>query len=320
MAGRFPFRLFPVLVLAIALAIPVPYAVAEGTPADGPGNPFADLGLPQIDITMTDTAFEGVPATLTAGRHVVALTNATSIEGEPSGGTFLRLPDGMDADAFLEMVAGPEASPVAEMGAEGSPAAAEDEVPMWFFEVVMAGGPFADPGATAYAVVELTPGEWIFWAESSDAPQGAVQISVTGEAPADSPLPTPGIRLEMSDFAFTFDGPVSAGPVVIELANTGDQPHFVIIAQVPDGTTVDDVMGLLEQEFTGATPAPDAEGGLAFEDVIPVFNHGNQSAGTTAWYADELQAGTHVAVCFIPDLETGMPHVMLGMIEVFEVS
>lgn len=329
-------RLFVVFLLATALAAPALGMTAQATPVADPVNPFADLGLPQIDITVTDTAFEGIPGELEAGRYVVALTNALSTE-EPGGGAFMQLPEGMAFEDFAAFVGpapasadgemAPEGSPVADMGPEGSPAAEDggggDAPPDWYYEVAMAGGPYAGPNSTVFAVVELTAGDWVFWAEYPGAPQGPVSMTVSGELPADAAVPTADVRIEMSDFEFALDGPVNAGLNVIELPNVGEQPHFILVAQAPDGTTEEDVLGMIEREFMAfesGTPAATPEGGLSFEDVVDVFSTGDQSAGTTAWYAADLQPGTHVAICFVTDPETGMPHVMLGMIEVFEVE
>ncbi len=325
MVTRSLVRLLLVTLLATALAAPAMGAASQATPVTESINPFADLGLSQIDITITDSAFEGVPSELEAGRYVVALTNSTSSE-ESSGGTFMQLPDGMGFEDFAALVAPVSATPEVELAPEGSPAAetAGDEPPDWFYEVAIAGGPYADPGSTAYAVVDLMAGDWVFWAEYPGAPQAPVSIAVAGEFPADAPVPAADVRIEMSEFAFTLDGPVSAGLNVIELANVGEQPHFAFIGQVPEGTTEDDVLDLIERVFmefeSGGTPMATPEGGLAFEDVVDVFSDGDQSGGVTAWYAAEFETGTHVALCFITDPETGLPHVMLGMIEIFEVE
>jgi hypothetical protein len=38
------------------------------------------------------------------------------------------------------------------------------------------------------------------------------------------------------------------------------------------------------------------------------------------WLALDLQPGTYVALCFIPDEAPGAPHALLGMIQVFTVG
>lgn len=318
------------LVVLATLALGRGTLAAQATPT-ATVNPFAGLGLPQIDITVTDTAFAGVPADLDAGRYVVALTADTS---DPAGGGgFLRVPEGMTADDFIALVAPPpSATPVSgDPETEASPAAEEggDEgPPPWYYETTLAGGPYATAGETAYAVVDLTAGEWVFWAEFPGAPQAPQPIKVTGELPADLPEPAADVTVELSDFAFGFSAPLTAEPQVIAVPNVGAQPHFLGIAAVPAGTTVEDVLALLESEIAGEEGTPEAGspeqatpvGGLSFEDVVDVFGTGDQSAGATAWYSIDLAPGTYVAVCFVTDPESGMPHVMLGMIELVEVE
>jgi hypothetical protein len=38
------------------------------------------------------------------------------------------------------------------------------------------------------------------------------------------------------------------------------------------------------------------------------------------WPLLDLEPGTYVAVCWVPDSRNGMPHVMEGMLDVFTVS
>lgn len=317
-------RFLVVVMLGTALMVPASGVAAQATPVGSLENPFADLGLPQLEITVTDSAFEGVPAELDAGRYVVAFTNETT-EEDSSGGAFLQIPEGMTTDEFLEMTAPSAATPSGDaVGAEASPAAegGPGETPPWYYETQIAGGPYADQGESTYVVVDISAGDWVFWAEYPGAPQAPEPIVVSGEAPADLPVPEADVTIEMSEFAFAFSGPISAGPQVVELANVGEQPHFVGMGALPAGTTTEDILALIESEFGGppATPMATPEGGLSFENIPEVFGSGDQSGGVTAWYSINLEPGTHGAICFITDPETGMPHVMLGQIEVFEVE
>ena len=48
------------------------------------------MALPEIAVTITETAFEGVPAELAAGRYVLTVTNALApAEGPVSISTFV---------------------------------------------------------------------------------------------------------------------------------------------------------------------------------------------------------------------------------------
>lgn len=90
-----------------------------------------------------------------------------------------------------------------------------------------------------------------------------------------------------------------------------DQTHEFQLLRVPNGTTA---AGLL-QCFTGPpsactlTSEPVDAGGAA--SIAP---------GSTHWVELHLKPGTYAAVCFVPDINTGMPHAFMGMITVFKVK
>ena len=43
------------------------------------------------------------------------------------------------------------------------------------------------------------------------------------------------------------------------------------------------------------------------------------SPGNTVWAVLDLEPGDYIAICFVPDAESGAPHAMLGMIAPFTV-
>src|SRR5215210_2743591 len=87
----------------------VPVLAQDASPASGGSHPFADLALPEIAVTITETAFEGVPMELTAGRYVLTVTNALEAGAGPagpesSGVNFLQLPDSLTVEACIARV------------------------------------------------------------------------------------------------------------------------------------------------------------------------------------------------------------------------
>jgi hypothetical protein len=122
-------------------------AAQEATPAAAT---FADtMGLPELRVRATDTAYEGLPAETPAGRYLLTL----ELEAEGGAGiNFMQLPEGMTADDFMSLLAGPPAaSPEAMMGTPGAEAAppegeGEDRPPEWYFQTAMAGGTAAFAG------------------------------------------------------------------------------------------------------------------------------------------------------------------------------
>ena len=270
--------------------------------ATASAQPFADLELPRIAVTITNDAFEGVPASLPAGRYLLSVTNAfhASTE-ETAGAVFLRLPDDLGANEFI--------ASVHEAGG--------DWPADWYYATALAGGPYANRGATAYAVIDLTAGEWVLWGEAPGAPQRPVPVTVTGTPPADLPAPTADITVELTEFDIDFDASLRPGHQVIEVVNAGERPHFLFIGGVADGTTVAEAQAAFEAFWNPETAPPAA---FSFADSPELLGTGDQSPGTTAWYGVDLPAGTVVVACFVTDPETGQPHAMLGMTEIVEIG
>lgn len=265
-------------------------------------NPFADLGLPEVAVTITNEAFEGAPTMLTAGRYVLSVTNDFQQSTEESeGAALLQLPDDVSAPAFIASVRDEDSDWPAD----------------WYYGTTLAGGAYATPGTTAYAVIDLHAGEWVLWSEVPGAPQAPVPITVTGESPRNVPAPIADATVEMTDFDFAFSTPLQAGPHVVEVVNSGSQPHFMFIGGVPDGTTVAEAQAAFDAYWNpeSASPAP-----FSFAETPELLGTGDQSAGTTAWYAVDLPAGTAVFTCFTTDPESGLSHDMLGMTEVVEIE
>lgn len=295
-----------------------PAVAQEGSPGADGGNPFAELGLPEIALKLTEATIEGAPEELTAGRYLVAVTNTIpapdpSLGPPVSGVVFVQVPADFAAADFVAQLSPP---PPDEGGDAASPPAGPMAPPAWFYETVLSGGPYVLPGQTSYAVIDLTAGEWAVWGQSAAAAPAAVAVTVTGEA-AEQPPPPAAARVEMAEYSFTASPSLAAGPQVIEVVNVGEQPHFLTVTGVPAGTTVEDVFALF-----GMSPDPAATpaGGLSFEAVVPVLGTTDQSSGVTAWYAADLAPGTYLLACFVPDPGSGIPHAMLGMAQIIEVE
>jgi hypothetical protein len=299
----------------------IPVVAQVAAPVSRSNNPFADLGLPEIAVTITATAFEGVPSELAAGRYVLTVTNALDASEGPlgpdaSGVNFLRLTDDLTADAFIAAMAAYGAPPEAATSAASPIAGDEGAIgpTAWFYEVVLPGGPYTLPGESASAVIDLTAGDWILWSECPGVPQAPVPVTVTGEAPADVPAVNADIQIKMVEYAFVVPTPFPAEPQVIELTSVGQEPHFFTMARVPKGTTVDDGLAAFFARYG------DPAGRSSVADLTLAFVRGTRSAGTTAWHAVDLAPGTYLAVCFIPDPMKGVPHAMYGMTQIIEVE
>ncbi len=289
--------------LLAALFLPFSFlsvvAAQEATPATGE-SAFAGLGLPELDITVTPTGFEGLPEEIEAGRYLVTITAADDLEFGGGAG-FVLPPEGMTVDEYLAAHAG-----------EGGPAEVEGEVPggtpilageatpvvsepaQSIFDATYAGGLFLPTGASAQVVLDLPPGDWLAWGGYPDAPQEPVPFTVTGEMPADLPEPEAGAVIEMGEYFFEIsEGALTAGQQVLELQNVGEQLHFLDAGMIPNEVTEEDIAEVLEieqqAELTGTPPVftdfnPE-------EDYQPYLSTGTQSGARRSGRQSRLTRG-----------------------------
>lgn len=99
-------------------------------------------------------------------------------------------------------------------------------------------------------------------------------------------------------------------PLVIKIT-VSDQTHEFQLLKLPSGTT----KAQLLQCLTGPQSSCQLKG--------RPMDAGGASAiapGSTHWAEFHLESGTYAALCFVPDINTGMPHAFMGMITVFTVS
>lgn len=306
-------------------------AAQDATPETVP-SAFADLGLPELNITITSTGLEGIPDETEAGRYLVTVSVAEDVEFG-GGVAFTQPVEGMAPEEFLAAAAsvGPS-EPAGEVpggtpivAGDATPVATEGGPPQAIFESTHAGGIFADAGGSAEVVLDLTPGEWIAWSESSEAPQEPVVFTVTGEIPSDLPEPESGATITMGEYVIAVsDGELTTGQQVVKVENLGAQPHFVFVARGPDDMTEEQIAAILEAEMqaemTGTPPAFEELEINPEEDLRTVLSTGTQSPNREIWVSLDLQAGAYAMVCFFPDISDGIPHAFYGMYEVVEVS
>jgi hypothetical protein len=112
------------------------------------------------------------------------------------------------------------------------------------------------------------------------------------------------VDVHATDFHFAFEPPTAAGRYSFVMANDGEEPHMMILAQMEPGATFEEVM------------ASEGEEGLvqSFES-IPAGT-GGESVVTA-----DLAAGHWILVCPIPSGANDMqPHAALGMVHEWDVT
>ena len=119
------------------------------------------------------------------------------------------------------------------------------------------------------------------------------------------------VTITAGDFSFSGQDNLSPGTNNITLSNTGEQVHHLQFVKVEGEHTLEEVMGGLMAVETGGPP-PDY---VSFTGGI-----GQVSPGTEAGTVADLEAGTYVVLCFVPDPSDGVPHAAKGMAAMVEVE
>ncbi|MBA3780538.1 MAG: hypothetical protein H0X12_01620 [Nocardioides sp.] len=89
-------------------------------------------------------------------------------------------------------------------------------------------------------------------------------------------------------------------------------PHFVILQQVAEGTTTDQVLEALRSDQQGPPPPWFLPGSLETASL---------SSGRKMTVNYDLPPGQYVIMCFFPDPRMhGMPHALMGMLKMIHLS
>jgi hypothetical protein len=281
---------FIVFLLLVAFLGPV--AAQEATP-QASASILAGLGYPELHITVGDDGVE-MPDQVNAGRILIVYENVSDESWHP---LMLRLPATIPVDQAM-----------ADLGPEAM------EPPGWFLEVDFPG--FVGetmPGQTSYAVVDLMPGSHLVLHDSATA----IEVVSADATPVASQAPPADGTVRLFEMGFEFPEVINPGQQVWEVTNVGEVPHELLLVQSAKPVTAEQIIELFSAEDENATPVG---GGPSLADIEPVGGVGWLSPGATAWTELSLEPGTYAALCFVFDPETGMPHAMMGMVDVFTVS
>ena len=193
----------------------------------------------------------------------------------------------------------------------------------WLYDTYIAGGASS---VSTESVIDLRGGDYGVWADDPTSPLAAAPLTVTGDPDARVEGPEPQAAVTIVEegaggqgFKFTVTGEAKAGPQIVKILNASDQPHFVIGFHYPEKITIEQAMEFITFDpSTGATPSPNMldETLLTFPIYAPV-----QSVGATQWVELNVESGSVIIVCFVPDPVTGgTPHAFEGMVNLLPVA
>ncbi len=258
----------------------------------GCGQQASAASIPNVTIIARDYTFD-IPRGIHAGLVNVTLVNQGS---EPHQAQLMRLNDGVTLDQFFAALKqGPDAA-----------------LPL----ATSAGGPNAImPGQRQQVTLHLLAGQYvaICFVTSPDGHSHAEKGMVTPftvEQAASGAQPTApqadGV-VTLKDFSISMSDALTAGKHTLKVTNQGPQSHEFSLIHLEPGKTAQDVMTFFMQP-AGLPPFTDA-GGM-----------GALAPHTSGWVEVDLAAGNYMALCFVPDPQTGKAHVMLGMLTSFTVN
>jgi hypothetical protein len=132
----------------------------------------------------------------------------------------------------------------------------------------------------------------------------AAEPPATPTASASTPVP---VTVTATDFKLEMPAKVAAGAVTLRLVNNGKELHQAQIVRLDQGKTLAD----FEQAMKHEGPPPSWVKFLGGPNGI--------APGQEVTSTSTLTPGNYVALCLIPGTD-GVPHLMKGMIQPFEVT
>jgi hypothetical protein len=203
---------------------------------------------------------------------------------------------------------------MADLQAAAATPTADEGFPPFLYQAAILGGPGElAPGASGSALLNIPAGDWVVFGEGNQPPTPFKSVEGGGNAAE----PKADVDVLLADFSFNGLDKLTAGDTLWKVSNKGAQPHMMVIAQVPDGTTEAQVMAAVMSD-DNATPQPGALTPDQFKDTkngVLLL-----SSMQTMWLPVTFEKGTYVAVCFVTDPSNGQPHAMEGMIKIFTIS
>lgn len=179
--------------------------------------------------------------------------------------------------------------------------------------MTLLGGGVFGPGESEITF-DLKPGTHVVAAMGEGAPAVVALEVREGENPNTTPAPVGDIVVNLVDFSFVMPDEIKTGPQLWEITNTGTQPHEFNIISVEPGTTLAQLMDMM-QAFMNPD-GPPAPGVFFWPPVGP---------GERAWVEVDLAPGTYGMGCFLPDFAAedmahAESHLDLGMVRLLTVT
>lgn len=163
-------------------------------------------------------------------------------------------------------------------------------------------------GLAACGESDIAPGT-----DEQSSPTGVGATGATGATTETGTTGNAGGKAEVVavDYDFRLAEPPAAGETELVLENQGDEPHELVLMQLEQGRTMDDVTTFIEEQgLEGPPPEWVTVAGGTFA------RPGKSSKPLRA----TLESGaTYVMACFV-ETKDGVPHAALGMLDELDVA
>lgn len=265
---------------------------------------------PDVTIVARDFSFD-MPSSIEGGHVQLTLDNQGMHDHHA---IFLRVNDDATVDDVEAALQLPEFGPV-------------------FAVATSVGGPNAGPGQRSAVIVNLPPGHYVVICaipNEEGVPHYALgmmaSVEVTEPAAATTD-PAADTTVTLVDMMFSgLPTEVAAGTHIWEVPNQGPSVHEIVILRLQDGVTFE----MIQQMLSGPPAATPVDAAQATPVATPaasgpppfaaIAGCAPMNPGQTNWVVLDLEAGEHVAICFVPDPATGAPHFALGMLASVSVT
>lgn len=243
-----------------------------------------------IEIDAKDFSFD-MPASISAGLVRLHLTNSGE---QPHHAQLARLNEGVTVEDLQQ--------------------AFQEEGEAALRMVTFTGGPSTvDPGGEEDSLVELAEGSYVmlcFVADPADGvphfAKGMMEPFEVTAAEGEAEAPEVAGEIMLDDFEIVLPEEFG-GSGVYRVVNKGEQPHEVSLLKLQEGKTGADV----EAFFTQPAGPPPFESAGGFQAISP---------GEEGFLPLDLGPGQYLALCHVPDPESGESHAALGMVAEFSVE
>jgi len=281
-----------------------PAAAQDATPA------AADVGeYPELVIVASEFMFE-LPATAESGYTRLTLDNQG---GADHHAMFFRLNDDTTEEQFMTGLQSGDLGALLAFGASY-------------------GGPMAGAGSQESVIASLDAGTYAVICLIPDE-QGVPHVALgmlamleVSEGANTAPDPVADGTITLVEMAFEgLPSELPAGAYTWQVINGGTQLHEMAILQLAPGVPAEALIAAMTAGPPEAAASPDAVPAASpVADAGPppfvgLFGAAPMSPGATNYVEFDAQPGEYVAVCFIPDAETGVPHAVMGMVASFTV-